>query len=67
MILSGFPEVLKVYSKQYVCQKIDPKTGETYKVEKNWMIETDGTALKKIFPVDRVDFQKTTSNDIVEI
>jgi len=31
------------------------------------MIETDGVALSKIFPVDMVDFTKTYSNDIIEV
>jgi hypothetical protein len=33
----------------------------------NWMIETDGIGLTKIFPVQMVDYKKTTSNDIIEI
>lgn len=31
------------------------------------MIETDGVDISKIFPVEMVDFSKTTSNDIIEI
>jgi len=35
--------------------------------KKNWIIETDGVALKKIMGVEKVNFTKTTSNDIIEI
>lgn len=45
----------------------DPITGSQFTKDKNWIIETDGVALKKIMAVPNVDYSKTMSNDIIEI
>lgn len=42
-------------------------TGAHKIVAKNWIIETDGVALKKVLPVSKVDHTRTTSNDVIEI
>lgn len=38
-----------------------------YKALKEWILETDGTALMKVISQNNVDPVRTTSNDIVEI
>ncbi len=47
----------------------DPVTGDRLKsnLDKppfNWLIDTDGVALLKVLSLDKVDFKRTTSNDI---
>jgi len=43
------------------------KTGKLVIDDENWMIETDGTALKCILSQRHVDAKKTVSNDNIEI
>lgn len=45
----------------------DKVTGKMEKTDKNWVIETDGVALKKVLAVDKVDHRLTTSNSVIEI
>lgn len=71
LTIKGFPEITKVaYTKTAPeCKEVryDPVTG-AFKIEQgNWLIETDGVALKKVLAVDKVDYTKTSSNDIIEI
>ena len=56
-----------MYSKKYTEVEISESTGELISSDDNWMIETDGTDLKHILQVQRLDFTRTTSNDICEI
>ncbi len=35
--------------------------------ESNWVVETDGVALKKVLPVNKVDYTRTPSNEVIEI
>lgn len=71
LTLQGFPEIAKVaYSKEANASKEtrwDAVTGAHSISSENWIIETDGVALKKILPVNKVDQQRTTSNDVIEI
>jgi DNA-directed RNA polymerase II subunit RPB1 len=71
LTLQGFPEITKVAyaSRAPPCKikKYKPETGAQYTEDKNWIIETDGVALKKIMAVTNVDAVKTVSNDIIEI
>ena len=67
LTLKGFEEIEKVYAKKYQVYGYHPDT-KAYEVsDDNWMIETDGVGLSKIFPVEMVDYRKTISNDIIEI
>ena len=49
LTLKGFQKILRVYAKKYNENEYDINTNE-YKVsDNNWMIETDGVDLIKIF------------------
>jgi len=71
LTLKGLPAVTKVsYSSAAPQCKIDvfdPVTGAHREDADNWIIETDGVALKKVLAVDKVDHKLTTSNDVIEI
>ena len=71
MTLKGIPEIIKVaYTSTAPASKhkvYDPVTKEQTTSKDNWIIETDGVALKKILAIDKVDKVKTVSNDIIEI
>jgi len=36
-------------------------------VKENWIIETDGVALAKVFAIEGINPTKTTSNNVIEI
>jgi hypothetical protein len=70
--LRGFPEITKVHmtSSADECKftHFDKETGKLIEDNKdNYMIETDGCALAKVFGVPGVDASKTTSNSIYEV
>lgn len=69
--MKGFPEITKVFYQKNADQStmhfFDKETGKMDKTEKNWVIETDGVALKKVLAVDKVDHTLTTSNSVIEI
>lgn len=71
LTLKGFPEITKVaYSREAPQSKEprwDPETGAHSISSENWIIETDGVALKKVLAVGKVDHTRTTSNDVIEI
>ena len=53
--LKGIPEICKVYAKKYPEHDYDLHTGEYKQSNDNWMLETDGIALLKILPIEKVD------------
>ena len=67
--MKGFPEITKVAytnkAKQCRQSRFDPETGAHYEDKENWIIETDGVALKKILGVDNINMGETVSNDII--
>lgn len=66
LTIKGFPEISKVYAKKY--KEKEYNTTKEFKIsDDNWMLETDGVALAKILAVDKVDYKRTISNDILEI
>lgn len=69
--LKGISGITKVsYSKEAAQSThlyYDKVTGEEKKDEANWIIETDGVALKEVLAVDKVDHVLTSSNDVIEI
>jgi DNA-directed RNA polymerase II subunit RPB1 len=67
LTLKGFEEISKVYAKKYQVIELDQRTNEQKITEDNWMIETDGVDLAKLLAVHMVDYQKTISNDVIEI
>lgn len=67
LMLKGIPEIVKVYAKKYTEHDFDKTTGEYKVTEDNWMLETDGVCLKKIFYQPMVDATRTISNDLLEI
>lgn len=69
--LQGIPAISKVYMLQPHNQKSKKKTviddkGE-FKSITEWILETDGTALRQVLSVKDVDPIRTVSNDIVEV
>lgn len=70
MELKGFREITKVsYTKESQASNVIyyDENGKQQTSKDNWMIETDGVALKKCMAVDKVDFANVTSNNIQEI
>lgn len=70
--LKGIHNVKKVYLKKILSKtEVNPIDGsiQTKKDEENydWIFETDGSNLMEVFPLDFVDFAKTTSNNCVEV
>jgi DNA-directed RNA polymerase II subunit RPB1 len=71
--LRGIPGIKKTLLKEGSTFSVDPSTGGIKK-ESSWMVDTEGTALQRIFVgvvnhqgVNIVDFTKTSSNKIPEI
>lgn len=67
--ISGIPEITKVTFTKYNETEYDPVTGALIKHEsketpKCWQIETDGVALSKVLGFEKIDFKRTSSNDI---
>ena len=67
MPLKGFEEISKVYAKKYTENEYDPITKGFKISDDNWMLETDGVALAKVLAVEKVDYKRTISNDVLEI
>ena len=71
IILRGFEKINKVHlsnlAKECVKINYDPITGESKKVDKNFIIQTDGVDLAHVLSVEGVDATRTTSNHIIEI
>lgn len=70
--LKGFPAITKVsYSdsnKDKGKVRYDEKTGKVAtNKDSNFIIETDGLALKEILAVNKVDFTRTMSNSVKEV
>jgi DNA-directed RNA polymerase II subunit RPB1 len=65
--LRGIPEISKVYVQEANIKFFDPETGAYNDKQTEWEILTDGTNLKEIFKIDKVDFRRVTSNDINQI
>jgi len=66
LAIKGVPQIQKVYAKKYKCSEYDPQTGAFVQSDDNWMVETDGVALRKILSVPLVNSTKTYSNDVIE-
>lgn len=67
--LKGIHEISKVTFTKYDENEYDDK-GKLVKLGKdvfNWMIETDGVALQKVLGFSKIDYKKSSSNDIIEI
>ena len=58
---------MKVNYTKHADHSYDPETGRLVFSEDNWVIETDGTALKTIMSYKHVDATRTVSNDNVEV
>ena len=67
LALKGLPEILKVNYTKHADHSYDPETGKLVFSEDSWMIETDGTALKKVMGMKHVDASRTVSNDNIEV
>jgi DNA-directed RNA polymerase II subunit RPB1 len=68
--LKGVPNITKVSysdSKERGKKKYDAQGAEINEKGKNWIIETDGLALKEILAVDKVDYARTMSNSVKEV
>ena len=67
MAIKGLLEISKVTFTKHLEGEYDQKTGKYKQSDDNWIIETDGTALKKILTFPKVDHKRTVSNDCIEI
>jgi DNA-directed RNA polymerase II subunit RPB1 len=70
MTLKGIPAITKyTYNKLRVAREsiFDPETGAQEDKVGDFIIETDGVALKWVMAVDKVDFTRTSSNSVREI
>jgi DNA-directed RNA polymerase II subunit RPB1 len=71
LCLKGIPNITKVsYSdnqKERGKKNYDENGKEIVVKTKNWIIETDGLALKEILAVDKVDYSRTMSNSVKEV
>ena len=78
LTLKGIHEISKVTFSKYddkeyddngaeIKPPLDPNDPKKEKRLQNWMIETDGVALQKVLGFNKIDFRKTTSNDLIEI
>lgn len=69
--LRGFPEITKVsYTSNHDDSNqvnFNPNTGKVELSKENWVIETDGCDLQRVFAVKDVDYTRTTSNKIIEV
>ena len=65
--LCGIPEIAKVYVQEAKIKSFDAETGAFQDKQTEWEILTDGTNLKDIFLVEKINFRRVTSNDIIQI
>jgi DNA-directed RNA polymerase II subunit RPB1 len=65
--LRGIPEISKVYVQENKSRSYDANTGAVVDKQMEWEILTDGTKLKEIFLLDKIDFRRVISNDINQI
>jgi len=69
--LRGFPEITKVsYTSNHDDSNqvfFNKETGKVDLSRENWVIETDGCDLQRVFAVQDVDYTRTTSNKIIEV
>ncbi|RYH23446.1 hypothetical protein EON65_17730 [archaeon] len=63
--LFGVPGIKKVYLSEKKVNKWDDNEG--FKVNKEWVLETDGTNLAEVMTFPQVDHSTTISNDLVEM
>nr|AAK00310.1 DNA-dependent RNA polymerase II largest subunit RPB1 [Glaucosphaera vacuolata] len=66
MNLGGVPDIKKVYMREADRIVPDPRTGGL-SVEKEWVLDTDGTNLLAVMSHKDVDYTRTVSNDVVEM
>lgn len=67
MAIKGLIEISKVTFTKHLDSEYDKHTGQFKQTDDNWIIETDGVALKKILTYPKVDTSKTISNDCLEV
>ena len=70
LCLKGIPNITKVSysdSKERGKKNYDENGEEIIVKTKNWIIETDGLALKEILAVNKVDYTRTMSNSVKEV
>lgn len=69
--LRGFPEITKVsYTSNHDDSNqvfFNKDSGKVELSRENWVIETDGCDLQRVFAVQDVDYTRTTSNKIIEV
>ena len=64
LYLQGVPGIKKVYVSQ---DSIERWSGDGFKMQQEWFLETDGTNLAEIMIYPEVCFAETRSNDILEM
>ena len=70
MSCRGIENIKKVYLRENIIIKYNKNTGGLIPKEnspKEFILETDGTNLIKVFEIEEIDFKRTISNDIYEV
>lgn len=67
MAVKGLFEISKVTFTKNIENSYNKQTGKFESTDDNWIIETDGVALKKILTFPKVDTRRTISNDCLEV
>jgi len=67
MAIKGLFEISKVTFTKNIESEYNKKSGKFEQTDDNWIIETDGVALKKILTFPKVDTVRTVSNDCLEV
>lgn len=67
MAVKGLFEISKVTFTKNIENSYNKETGKFESTDDNWIIETDGVALKKILTFPKVDTRRTISNDCLEV
>ncbi|KAL6551725.1 DNA-directed RNA polymerase II subunit rpb1 [Orobanche gracilis] len=65
MALRGIPDINKVFIKKSKVNRFDEDEG--FKVENEWMLDTEGVNLLAVMCHEDVDHKRTTSNHLIEV
>jgi len=65
MALRGIPDINKVFMKSGKITKFDMNDG--FKIESEWMLDTEGVNLLAVMAHEDVDSTRTTSNHLCEV
>lgn len=67
IVLGGIKGITKVFVEETKIKYFDKDTGAFNDKTNEWELLTEGTNLKKVFQLEKCDFRRVTSNDIIQI